>query len=184
MRLALGLLVVLAAVWAAVLLPSLVRSRVLSSPIDGVRSFEEAMGILAGTRSRRGNDASGRWVMVPRDVTAPPRRRARVIERRRRIFTRLLAFAGITLALGFMPALRWVWFINLAADAALSLYVWRLLRLKTADQPAPAFEPQPTIVLDDAEAPSIQTYRLDPEPSIAPAAGQNEAEPGWMTRTG
>ncbi|GAC1413968.1 MAG: hypothetical protein NVSMB57_09510 [Actinomycetota bacterium] len=125
------MLVVLAAVWAAVLLPSLLRSRVASSPIDGVRSFEQAMGILGGHRTpRQSQNGTGRWVMVPREVTAPTHRRSRVLERRRRLFVRLMAFSTLTLAIGFIPPLRWVWYLNITSDALLGLYIWRLLEWK------------------------------------------------------
>lgn len=135
-----GLLVVLAAVWMAVLLPSLVRSRIASSPIDGVRNFEIAMGILAGNRPRRGNAAgSGRWVMVPREVTMPTRRRSRVIQRRRRIFNRLVGIALVTLAAAFVPAIRWMVFVHLFVDAALGLYIWRLIQIKNQPLESPAF---------------------------------------------
>ena len=126
------MLVLLAAVWAAVLLPSMFRAKLESSPIDGVRSFERSMGILANTRKA---ERPGRWIMVPRsDVTAPVRRRSRVIRRRRQMFERLLAAAAITLIAGFVPALRWMWFVHLAVDGVLGIYVTRLLRYKRAEQ--------------------------------------------------
>lgn len=151
-----------------VLLPSL-RTRLTSSPIDGVRSFERHMGILASTRNRR-PAPPGRWIMVPQgDVTAPVRRRGRVIRRRRRNFERLVAAAAITFILGFVPSLRWVWFLHLAVDGALGFYVTRLLRWKhdeqergravattatTAPEPA-AFEPSaPEASQADADAPT------------------------------
>lgn len=138
-RMGVGLLVVLAAVWMAVLLPSLVRSRIASSPIDGVRNFEVAMGILAGNRPRRGNaGGSGRWVMVPREVTMPARRRSRVIQRRRRIFNRLVGIALVTLATAFVPAVRWMVFVHLFVDAVLGLYVWRLIQIKNQPLESPA----------------------------------------------
>ena len=69
--------------------------------------------------------------MVPRgEVTQPVRRRSRVIRRRRQNFQRMLAVAAITLVLGFVPALRWMWFVHLAVDAGIGLYVARLLRWK------------------------------------------------------
>jgi hypothetical protein len=130
------LIVLLALVWAAVLLPSLFRSRFKTSPINGVRSFEQAMGILAGARSGRSKEpGSGRWIMVPRsDVTAPVRRRARVVRRRRRNFARLLAAVVVTLALSFVPGLRWMLFVFLAADLSLGVYVWRLRRWKIREE--------------------------------------------------
>jgi hypothetical protein len=128
------LIVLLALVWAAVLLPSMFRAKLEASPIDGVRSFERSMGILASTRNRRA-ERPGRWIMVPRsDVTQPVRRRSRVIRRRRQLFERLLLAAGVTLAAGFVPQLRWMWFVHLAVDGALGIYVTRLLRYKREEQ--------------------------------------------------
>lgn len=108
------------------------------------------------------------------------------MQRRRRIFTRLLAVVSLSFVAGFVPQLRWAWFLHLAADAALGLYVWRLLSLKRQEDAAPAFRPDTTIVLPDVAAePSIQTFRLDPEPAIAPVAtAEKQPDQGWMTRTG
>lgn len=109
------------------------------------------------------------------------------MQRRRRVFTRLLAVVSLSFVAGFVPQLRWAWFIHLAADTALALYVWRLLNLKRQEDAAsPATSTTTTIVLPDpAPEPSIPTFRLDPEPSIAPAAG-SETKPagGWMIKTG
>jgi hypothetical protein len=142
------------------LIPSLVRSRLSTSPIEGVRSFEQTMGILGNTRKGGKAAAPGRWIMVPRsDVTAPVRRRSRVIKRRRQNFERILALAGVTLLLGFVPKLRWMWFVHLAVDAALGFYVTRLLRWKHDEAerarvvaPLPA-EPSP------AESPAVAEQR-------------------------
>ncbi len=69
--------------------------------------------------------------MVPRsDVTAPVGRRGRIIRRRRQNFERLVAAAAITLLAGFIPNLRWMWFVHVAVDGVLGMYVTRLLRYK------------------------------------------------------
>ena len=92
------------------------------------------MGILANARNRRA-ERPGRWIMVPRsDVTAPVRRRSRVIRRRRQMFERLLALAGITFVVGFVPGLRWMFFVFLAIVGVLGIYVSRLLRYKREEQ--------------------------------------------------
>ena len=120
----------MALAWAVVLVPSLLKPRFESSPIDGVRNFERSMGVLASTRNRK-QSTPGRWIMVPRsDVTQPVRRKSRVIRRRRQNFERLLAAAAITLIAGFVPALRWMWFVHLAVDGVLGFYITRLLRHK------------------------------------------------------
>ncbi len=92
------------------------------------------MGILANARNRKA-ERPGRWIMVPRsDVTQPIRRRSRVIRRRRQMFERLLAAAGVTLVAGFVPQLRWMWFVHLAVDGVLGIYITRLLRYKREEQ--------------------------------------------------
>ena len=113
------------------LVPSVFRGRLASSPIEGVRSFERSMGVLASTRKQQRTTPPGRWIMVPRsEVTLPVRRRSRVIRRRRQNFQRMLIAAVATLILGLVPALRWMLFVHLAVDAAIGLYVARLLRWK------------------------------------------------------
>ncbi|MGH2785085.1 MAG: hypothetical protein ACRDJ1_07470 [Actinomycetota bacterium] len=93
------------------------------------------MGVLASTRKQQKATPPGRWIMVPRsEVTQPVRRRTRVIRRRRQNFERMLAVAGVTLVLGFVPALRWMWFVHLAVDAGIGLYVARLLRWKRDEE--------------------------------------------------
>ena len=110
------------------------RARFESSPIDGVRSFERSMGILASARNRKG-ERPGRWIMVPRsEVTQPVRRRGRVIRRRRQMFERLLAVCGVTFIAGFIPGLHWIWFVFLASVGLLGIYVTRLLRYKREEQ--------------------------------------------------
>jgi hypothetical protein len=124
---------VLALIWAMLLIPSMLRERLASSPIEGVRNFERSMAIVASTR--KGASPPGRWIMVPRsEVTQPVRRRGRVIRRRRQNFERLLVAAGVTLALGLLPALRWMLFVHLAIDGLLGFYVARLLRWKRDEE--------------------------------------------------
>ncbi|HEX9775096.1 MAG TPA: hypothetical protein VGB83_05910 [Actinomycetota bacterium] len=117
----------LALAWAVLLLPSALRPRFETSPVNGVREFERSMGILANARSQ-GGTAPGRWVMSPKGIRSPRTRRQRVMARRRRVFVRLLWAALVTLALGIVPAMRVVLVAHLALDAALVLYVMQLRR--------------------------------------------------------
>lgn len=122
-------MVLLALVWAVVLVPSLFRARLESSPIDGVRSFERSMGVLANARNR-GRALSGRWVMVPKDVTAPRSRRRKIVRRRRIIFERMVALAGATFLFGLIPPLRWMLLLHIVVDVTLAAYVARLIQWK------------------------------------------------------
>lgn len=102
--------------WAAVLLPSALRSRRSSDPIATVGGFTEAMAVLRGR-------PSGREIMVPdqaerfgghrvdRPVSGGAPRAAgadretaqrRVLARRRAMFLRLVAATGVTLVLAMV----------------------------------------------------------------------------------
>jgi hypothetical protein len=111
-----ALLLLLILGWAAVLLPSAIRSR-RKSTLASVGGFERAMDVLR-------NRPDGRQVMVPRDAdranqivlgregqVAPtaaravgpahrlPSRQSALLERRRQLFLRLLAADGLLLVL-------------------------------------------------------------------------------------
>jgi len=90
------------------------------------------MGILASTRHTP--QPPGRWVMVPKDMASPKRRRERVMLRRRRIFARMLLVAGVTLVLGLIPPLRPVLLAHLGLDLALVAYVFQLRRWRKAER--------------------------------------------------
>lgn len=102
--------------WAAVLLPSALRSRRSTDPIVTVGGFTEAMAVLRGR-------PSGREIMVPDQAErfggehgrrpapeAAPRAagvdrataRRRVLARRRATFLRLVAATGVTLVLAMV----------------------------------------------------------------------------------
>ena len=91
------------------------------------------MGILESTR-RPKPAASGRWIMIPRNVASQGRRRSRIIRRRRQTFVRLLVIASSTLVLGLIPRLHWLLIAHVAADASLGVYVWRLLTWKSRER--------------------------------------------------
>jgi len=135
----------LALAWAVVLVPSMVRPKFESSPIDGVRNFERSMGILASTRYGK-QQVPGRWVMVPKDLPqAPRRRRNRLIRKRRQNFLRLVVFALGTLTVGLVPSLHVVLYAHLAADVLLAGYVVQLRRWHKAEQ---RVVPLPTAIAD------------------------------------
>lgn len=170
-RLGIIFVVLLALVWAVVLLPSLFRGKLQSSPSSGIRSFERDMGILRSTGKRSGG-APGRWIMIPRpDDAGPARRRNRVIRRRRRNFQRLLALAALTFIAGFLPSLRWVWFVHLAVDASIGFYVIRLLKYKREEaERAPEEIPAAAV----AQKPAFATLPDIPMTETAPATPKDE----------
>lgn len=98
--------------------------------MSGIRSFEQAMGILANTRSGDRNQTPGRWVLVPKGLGGAPvrTRRARLILKRRATFQRILIAAGVTFILGMLPFLRALWWAHVGLDVLLVGYVIQLRR--------------------------------------------------------
>lgn len=128
------------------------------------------MGILESAR-RPKQAASGRWIVMPRNVNMHSRRRNRIIRRRRQNFTRLLAVAAVSLVLAFVPRLGWMIWVHLATDAAVGMYVWRLLVYKRRERQRAAVVTElpsaETDVYVDLDRPGAQDLDLDaPSPRV------------------
>ncbi len=142
-------LLILAVIWAAVLIPPMLRGRAERRPADSITNFHQQLAVLrrAGPRgSRSSNWPPARGGISQRHVSLvdPPmarpvvhpafagarsavvRRNAR--RRRRDILMALLVAAGTTFVLGAVPALRMLWLVHAAADALLISYVALLVR--------------------------------------------------------
>ena len=142
------LIVLLAVLWGAVFLPTILRSRHSSSPITSVGTFRRGMNALGPGRS------SGRWIVMPTTPGDHLAARKRSIYRRRQIFTAMLFAAAMTLLLAIVPDLRWMLKVHMGVDALLVAYVFILLRLKQqkrAEKPIVRREREPMPVDDEAE---------------------------------
>ena len=121
------LLLILAVVWAVVLVPPWLRSRADARPADSISAFRHRLTVLertgpVGTRRvpmlAHRPDVSG---FVPIARRPGPRTtamsamssRARTQRRRRDIFVGMLAAMVTSLVLGFIPALRILWVVHL-----------------------------------------------------------------------
>jgi hypothetical protein len=123
-------LVILAVIWAAVLLPPFIQHRSESRPADSISTFRNQLSVL----ERRAMAAPGATPTrqaraVP--AGAPRLDRARLArleakKRRRDILVTLLAAAGLTLVLGL--ALPQVLLLHLVIDLLLVAYVALLVR--------------------------------------------------------
>lgn len=131
-------LLVLAVVWAAVLIPPAVRARAEGRPGDSISAFRRQLAGLHRTSPRSAQVRMAQPVGTsshhrPR-VTAPPvvsnATRRRTLKRRRDVLTGLVAAAVVTLVLGAIPALRAMWVLHLLVDTALAAYVVLLVRLR------------------------------------------------------
>lgn len=118
--------VLLAALWAGILLPSALRARRYTSPITSIDDFERSMVMLAPTRT-----LPGRQVLVlnqPRAISDVAGR-ARTLRRRRVTLTGLGGFVVLT-GLGALILGGGVWVLFLLAVALLVTYVGLLAQLR------------------------------------------------------
>lgn len=130
--------------WAAVLLPSALRSRRETDPLVTVGGFTQAMAVLRGR-------PDGREIMVPGQADrivghgAPTRRpapssrpgtsrRSGLLARRRQLFVRLLATTAVTFVLAVVVG-GLLWPVFVTTTIALAVYVGMLRHFKLeADQ--------------------------------------------------
>ena len=136
-------LIVLAAVWAAFLLPPILRARQEHRPSGSITDFRRQLHVLA--RSTPAGVATqtipGRVVPLrPHTVAGPvvyahqgPIRLGRsrqTVKRRRDIFVGLLVAMAGSLVLGALPPLRILWTIHLLVDVLFVAYVAALVYLR------------------------------------------------------
>lgn len=164
-------LLVLALVWAAVLVPQHVRNRAEGRPSDSIGAFQKQLSVLErtspGARPVRAFAAlpSGSHVTTARaarvrQVPAPGRATAR--KRRKDVLGGLLAAMAGSLVLGFLPGLSALLGLHLALDVLFVAYVAMLVRLRDA--------------AEDREA----TVRYLPSPF--PTAASRAPEPALLLR--
>lgn len=121
-------LLILAAVWAAVLLPPWLQTRRAAHPASSVVDFRQQLKVL---------DRAGQ-PLTPGAPRRPMMRTgmdiAEVRRRRRDVLTTLVAAAGLTMALALAFG-GTVWLLQLSVDAALLGYVALLLQVQQPVRP-------------------------------------------------
>ena len=155
-------LLILAVVWAAVLIPPWLRNRADARPADSISAFRSRLAVLqrtgpAGTRraafiaSRP--DVQGFVPARPRVTSSlhASTARARTQKRRRDIFVGLLAAMGTSLVLGLIPGLRILWVVHLIFDALFAAYHMRNQaaeqEMKVRFLPRRSRAPEPALLL-------------------------------------
>ncbi len=136
-------LIVLAAVWAAFLLPPILRARSEHRPSGSISDFRKQLHVLARTspgatgRSNLHHVAPGRVVPIRpcAVVGAAPTplrlgRSRQSVKRRRDIFVGLLVAMAGSLVLGLLPPLRALWAVHVVLDVLFAGYVAALIYLR------------------------------------------------------
>lgn len=138
-------LLILAAIWALVLIPPFLRTRAEGRPADSIVDFRRQLGVLQRTAPHRFGAANSLHDPYDRPVLAPPvrgltpaavrtltadARRRRTIKRRRDVFVGLLAAMGVSLVLSrFGPLSALIW-AHVLLDLAFAGYVAVLVQLR------------------------------------------------------
>ena len=138
-------LLVLAVIWGAVLVPPALRARSESRPADSIGNFRRQLSVLRRTGPSVVTPAHALRVPryaaepVPMATLARPRpyspesaRRARTLKRRRDVFHILLAAMGVTLVLGLLPPFRAVLGLHVLCDVLFVGYVALLIQARNA----------------------------------------------------
>lgn len=126
-------LVVLAIVWAAVLIPPLVRQRAEVRPADSIGDFRRRLGVLQRTTPTTVQPAYRLQSAQPTQAPTPQAMQSRRMEaqrRRRDILLALGAGAVATLLIGLIPAFRSMLWLNLVFDLLLVGYIALLVQMK------------------------------------------------------
>jgi len=150
------LLLILAALWAALLLPPYLRGRSENRPADSIGDFRNQLRVLersgptsvAPANTLRGPEppqyvppmprraslagevVAARRYAAARSMTPDAIRRRAACRRRRDVFLALIALTGLSGLIGFVPGLSAVWYVNLVSGAALATYVLLLVRMR------------------------------------------------------
>jgi len=152
-------LVILAVIWAAVLLPPYLQNRSESRPADSISTFRNQLSVL---ERRATMSVPGHPGVVSRPTARPVQldrarmARAEAKRRRRDILVTLLAAAGLTLVLGLV--LPQVLLLHVVIDLLLGAYVALLVRqrrlveersvkVRYLANARPARAPQPQLAL-------------------------------------
>ena len=134
-------LLVLAVIWAAVLVPPMLRARSESRPADSIGNFRHQLSVLRRTgptvvppahrlRIPSFSAAPAPTYQMARTYSPETARRARTMKRRRDVLFTLAAAMGITLLLGLLPPFRAVLWLHVACDVAFGAYVAMLIKMR------------------------------------------------------
>lgn len=128
-------LLILGAVWAAVLVPPALRARAEASPGDSIGSFHHRLNVLRRTGGYGSGPVQGEFGRIPSSAAragAPAfgPGRPSAAKRRREVLVALLWVMGGTLLIGLLPGFRGMLVLHLVADVLFAGYVALLLHFK------------------------------------------------------
>lgn len=123
-------LVVLLVIWAAFLLPPLVRSRLAGNPVESIGRFNRHLRVLRSTAPAASALAGSAHGEPMPYIWISEARRLSLRRRRRQIAKGLLATAGATLVAGLLPGLSSILVIHAIVDVVLVSYLVMLAQVR------------------------------------------------------
>ena len=146
-------LLILAVIWAAVLLPPYLQNRSESRPADSISSFQRQLSVLE-RRSVMVNPSLQREIRAYASPASVRFSRAEAKKRRRDVLYTLAGGAGTTFVMALVLGGP-VWGLNLLCDALLAVYVVMLVQAqqramertsKVRYLPSRAIRPEPALL--------------------------------------
>ena len=129
-------LLLLAVIWAAVLIPPMVRARAESRPSGSITDFRRQLRVLARTNPVSAYSPSSPSLAAPsmvRPVQYRPvaaGRRTSSAKRRRDILGGLLVAMAGSLLFGVLPPLRVLWLVHVVLDVLFVAYIALLVYMR------------------------------------------------------
>lgn len=135
-------LLILALIWAVVLVPPMLRARSEARPADSIGNFRHQLSVLRRTGptvvppahalrlSGFAGAAPAPTYRMARTYSPEAARRARTMRRRRDVLLTLVAAMALTLLLGLLPPFRAVLWLQVASDLAFAAYVGMLIKMR------------------------------------------------------
>ncbi|MEY2569093.1 MAG: hypothetical protein QOE35_3622 [Actinomycetota bacterium] len=132
-------LLILAVIWAAVLIPPMLGARAEGRPADSIGDFRRQLSVLrraapVGTPTGPTLAAYGTvpFVAAPRTQSRHEAARRRTVKRRRDVFYALVTSMAGTLVLGLVPGMHVLLGLHVILDALFVAYVALLVRMRNA----------------------------------------------------
>lgn len=135
-------LLVLAVIWGAVLVPPMMRARSESRPADSIGNFRHQLSVLRRTGPTTVAPANPLRIpsyaaptpaptyAMARGYSAAGARRARTLKRRRDVLFTLVVAMGVTLVLGLLPPFRALLGLHILCDLLFAGYVGMLVKAR------------------------------------------------------
>jgi Flp pilus assembly protein TadB len=171
--LAIPVLLILAVLWAAVLVPPVLRSRSESRRRDSVGDFRSQLNALSGRRARRDR---------PLHAVAAPAPMSPAQKRRRDILVILAVAAIVTLLLVVILGNPLLWIVQVLADVLLVAYVLMLLQFKRRSSLAAlqkGIDTWPPVARSTRQ---LAHPRVPPRPDLAPLSSTDSSLPRAAAR--